>query len=57
MASDPLVPICCPLIRMVCRLSLKELFLSLDVAIASRAVFVIASGSDERTETLVEPAK
>ena len=32
-------------------------FLPLDEAIASRAVFVIVSGSDGRVETLLEPAK
>ena len=32
-------------------------FLPLGEAIASRAVFVIVSGSDGRTETLFEPAK
>ena len=31
--------------------------LSLDKAVASRAVFVIVSGSDGRAETLLEPAK
>ena len=39
----------------------KELFLPLDKAIASRAVFVIVSGSDGQTggwaETLLEPPK
>ena len=34
-----------------------EHFLPLDEAIASRAVFVIVSGSDGRVETLLEPAK
>ena len=33
------------------------MLLPLDEAIASRAVFVIVSGSDGRTETLLEPAK
>ena len=32
-------------------------FLPLDEAIASRAVFVIVTGSDGRTETLFGPAK
>ena len=32
-------------------------FLLLNEAIASRAVFVIVSGSDRRTETLLESAK
>ena len=34
-----------------------SLFLPLDEAIASRAVFVIVSGSDRVTETFLEPAK
>ena len=32
-------------------------FLPLDDAVASRAVFVIVSGSDVQAETLLEPAK
>ena len=32
------------------------IFLPLDEAIASRAVIVIVSGSDGRTESLLEPA-
>ena len=32
-------------------------FLLLDEAVASMAVFVIVSGSDGRTETLLAPAK
>ena len=32
-------------------------FLPLDEAIASRAVFIIMSGSDGRAQTLLEPAK
>ena len=32
-------------------------FLPLDEPVTSRAVFVIVSGSDGRTETLLEPAK
>ena len=45
--------------RYVANPSLVLLLLSLplDEAIASRAVFVIVSGSDGRTETLLEPAK
>ena len=34
-----------------------EPLLPLDEAIVSRAVFVVASGSDGRTETLLGPAK
>ena len=34
-----------------------SVLLHLDEAVASRAVFVIVSESDERTETLLEPAK
>ena len=34
-----------------------QISLPLDEAIASRAVFVIVSGSDGRAETLLEPAK
>ena len=36
---------------------LEESFLPLDEAVASRAVFIIVSGSDERAEMLLEPAK
>ena len=33
------------------------IFLPLDEAVASRVVFVMVSGTDERAETLLKPAK